>query len=912
MKQSPPAAMPWYRKDIAIGVLLAGGCVALFARACWNDFVNYDDPAYVTKNANVRAGLTGKSILWALTTNEQSNWHPLTWLSLEIDSQLFGLRAWGFHLTNLLLHTANTVLLFAVFRRMTGALFRSALVAVFFGLHPLHVESVAWAAERKDVLSTFFWLLTMAAYARYVARPGATPYLAMIVLFALGLTAKPMLVTLPFVLLLVDYWPLGRLRLETPHPNPVPPARGRGAAKGSPLPSGEKGGGEGPRSDSPLPSGERGRGEGSPAGGPTAAALVLEKAPLFLLTVLSSIVTFWAQQSGGAVSTLNAVPLWLRLETAVVGYAGYLFKMIWPTCLAPFYPLPADHFPTWQVAAAIILLSGVTGLALALRRRSPYLIVGWCWYLGTLIPVIGLVQVGLQASADRYTYVPLIGIFVAIVWAAADIVAYLHVPASVAAYAAGLTLGAGAVLTEVQLGHWRDTPTLWNHTIAVVPDSYVAYNNLGYYFAGEDDEGSLAQAKEYFEASLRLSPNFADARNNLGHSLAREGRLQEAIKFYTEALALNPRVAQVHNNLGLALARLGRLDEAADHFRQAFAIRPDYSMAHNNLGKLLAQRGQIREAQSELEEALRLNPENADAHANLGVLLQRVGDAQGAFDRFQTAIRLEPKNADAHNNLGMLFASQGKRDMAFDQFTEAVQLNPRLASAHYNLGVALAEQGKRAEAIDQYSEAVRLEPADLPSRNNLAWELLRAGRWQEAVTHLEELVREAPEFALAHDNLGIVLATQGKSDQALHHFQEAVRLQPTVAQFHCDLALALLERGDENAARTHFDEALRRETVWPQRTDATARELASDPDSRARNGVLALRLAKEVCAATNNQKAAYLDTLAASYAELGRFAEARAAAQRALAVAARDASADAAGIQSRLHLYENDAPFRRQ
>jgi tetratricopeptide (TPR) repeat protein len=909
MKQSPPPATSWYRQDIAVAVLLAAGCVAIFARACWNDFVNYDNFAYITQNANVRAGLTGKSVLWALTANEQSNWHPLTWLSLEVDSQLFGLRAWGFHLTNLLLHTANTVLLFAVFRRMTGALWRSALVAAFFGLHPLHVESVAWAAERKDVLSTFFWLLTMAAYARYVAKPGASPYLAMIVLFALGLTAKPMLVTLPFVLLLLDYWPLGRLRLETPHPNPSPPVRGRGAP-GTPLAKGERGRGEGARagsSDSPLRKGERGGGEGN-----RVLPLLLEKAPLFLLAILSSIVTFWAQHTGGAVSSLNQQPLVLRLETAVVGYAGYLFKMVWPTRLAPFYPLPAYHFPTWEIVTAVILLLGVTGLALALARRRAYLLVGWCWYLGTLVPVIGLVQVGLQASADRYTYIPLIGIFLAIVWAAADIVAYFHVPASVAAAAAGLPLAACALLTEVQLGHWHDTPTLWYHTIAAVPDSYVAYNNLGYYFAGEDDESSHAQAKEFFEASLRVSPNFPDAKNNLGRSLAREGRLQEAIKFYSEALALNPRFAQVHNNLGLALARVGRLDEAADHFRQAFTIRPTYSMAHNNLGKLLAQQGQIREAQAELEEALRLNPENADALANLGVLLQRAGDAQGALERFQTAIRLEPKNADAHNNLGMLFAAEGKRDMAFDQFTEAVQLNPRLASAHYNLGVALAEQGKRPEAIDHYAEAVRLEPADVPSRNNLGWELLRAGRWDQAMTHLEELVRLAPEFALAHDNLGIVLAILGKSDQALHHFQEAVRLQPAFAQFHCDLALALLERGDEKAARPHFDEALRREPSWPQRSDATARELASDPDGRARNGALALRLAKEVCAATNNQKAAYLDTLAACYAELGRFAEARAAAQRALAVAARDASADAAGIQSRLHLYENDAPFRRQ
>jgi tetratricopeptide (TPR) repeat protein len=895
MKQNPTVATATYRQDIVVAVLLAAGCVAVYARACGNDFVNYDDPTYVIKNPNVRAGLTGKSFLWALTSNAESNWHPLTWLSLEVDSQFFGLRPWGFHLTNLLLHAANTVLLFAVFRRMTGALWRSALVAAFFGLHPLHVESVAWAAERKDVLSTFFWMLTMAAYARYVARPTPAIYLGMIVLFVLGLTAKPMLVTLPFVLLLLDYWPLGRLRLKPARSSPSPPKQGRGA------------------DGTPPSSGEWGRGEGSTSGyrAVPPLTLFLEKMPLFLLTVLSSVVTFWAQNTGGAVSSLNQQPLALRLETAVVGYAGYLFKMVWPTRLGPFYPMPA-YFPTWQITATVLLLLSVTGLALALLRRCPYIIVGWLWYLGTLIPVIGLVQVGIQSSADRYTYVPLIGIFVAVVWGAADVVSHFRVPASIVGAAAGIPLAACAVLTELQVGHWHDTVTLWTHTIAAVPESFVAYNNLGYYFASEDDEESRAKALEYYKASLRVSPDFPDAKNNLGFSLAREGRLQEAIKFYSEALALNPRFAQVHNNLGLALAQVGRLEEAADHFRQAFTIKPNFSMAHNNLGKLLAQRGEIPEARAELEEALRLNPENPDALANLGVLLQRAGDTQGALEHFLKSIELEPKNADAHNNLGMLYAAQGKRDRAFEEFTEAVQIKPRLASAHYNLGVALAEQGKRAEAIDHYTEAVRLEPADLPSRNNLGWELLRAGRWDEAATQLEELLRLAPDFALAHDNLGIALAILGKKDQAFHHVEEAVRLQPTAAQFQCDLALALLERGEEKAARAHFDEALRREPGWPERSAATAREFASDPDERARNGALALRLAKEVCAATNNQKAAFLDTLAACYAELGQFAEARAAAQRALAVAARDASADAAGIQARLHLYERDAPFRRQ
>ena len=617
---------------------------------------------------------------------------------------------------------------------MTGALWRSALVAALFGVHPLRVESVAWAAERKDVLSTFFWMLTMGAYVRYVALPSKKRYLAMIAFFALGLTAKPMLVTLPFVLLLLDYWPLNRLN-------------------SSPLPSGERGRDEGSKSwplhPSPQPSPQRGEGAIqrllSPAGKRRrreGLALIVEKLPLFALTLISSIVTFWVQHTGGTVSTLEQLSLSIRLESALVEYVGYLTKTIWPMRLAPFYPLYADHLPVWQVAGSAILVVGFTALAWALRCRCSYFLVGWLWYLGTLVPVIGLVQVGLQSSADRYTYVPLIGIFLAGVWGAGDLVALLRVPATVRAVTAAVGLAAFAALTELQVGYWRDTPTLWTHTIAVVPNSYVAYNNLGYYFARADDENTQAQAKEYFEKSLRINATFPDAQNNLGHTLAREGKLQEAIKYYSDALALNPRFAQVHNNLGLALARVGRVDEAADHFREAFTIRPTYSMAHNNLGKLLAQRGQTSEARAELEEALRLDPENADADANLGVLLQREGDGQGALELFLTAIRLDPKNADAHNNLGMLLASQGKVDLAEQQFSEAVKHNPRLASAQYNLGVALAQQGKREEAIAHYIEAVRLEPADAQARNNLGRELLWAGRWNEAATHLAELVRQ--------------------------------------------------------------------------------------------------------------------------------------------------------------------------
>jgi tetratricopeptide (TPR) repeat protein len=872
---NPTGSTNRQNRELKVALLLAVGTVAVFARACGNDFVNYDDFPYVTQNANVRAGLTLKSIWWALTSTELANWHPLTWLSLQLDAQLFGLDPWGFHLTNVLLHAANVCLLFAFLQATTGALWSSAIAAALFAVHPLHVESVAWVAERKDVLSTFFWLLTMLAYARYARQPGPGRFALVMASYGLGLMAKPMLVTLACVLLLLDYWPLGRTGVV-----------------------------QSPKSDIGHWTLDIGLLQHS------LPRLLVEKIPLFAMAAASCAITLWAQSSGGTVSSLNQLPLSLRAQVALVGYAGYLAKMVWPWALAPLYPLPTETLPIWQLAGAAGLLVGVTTATLVLRRRCPYLAVGWFWYLGTLVPVIGLVQVGLQASADRYTYVPLIGIFIAIAWGGADLVARLALPRLLLACAVGLALAACAALTWVQLGYWRDSMSLWTHSLEVTPNNYVAYNNLGYVLALADDEESNAEALEYFQKTLRLNRNFADGNNNLGHALAREGKLQEAIEFYTRALEINPEYAQAHNNLGLALARVGRDEEAASHFKQAFAIMPSYSMAHNNLGKLLAQQGKIPAARAELEKALELNPENADAHTNLGVLFQGEGKLREALEQYQTAVRVEPKNADAHNNLGMMLAGQGKRDLALAHFKLAVKNNPKLASARYNLGVALAEQGQRQEAKEQYEKGLRLEPSDVQIRNNLAWELLQEGQWEAAKKHLLEAVRLEPKFALAHDNLGIVLAIQGNAEQALRSFEEAVRLEPRIARFHADLAHALSNKGDTKGSKEHYQEALRLDPNWPPTFARRARELASRPNGEDRNSALALWLALAACEATGYEGAQFLDTLAMAYAEAGRFQEAQATARRALDKSSQNPSLDTAGIQNRLRLYEASKPYR--
>jgi tetratricopeptide (TPR) repeat protein len=892
----------WHERCLATALVLAAGTLGLYARSCANQFVNYDDLGYVTQNANVQAGLTWASVRWAFQSTEQANWHPLTWLSLQLDYQLTGLEPWAFHLSNVLLHVANTVILFAVFYRMTGALWRSALAAAMFAWHPLHVESVAWVAERKDVLSSLFWMLTMAAYVGYLERPGAGRYLLMVALYGLGLMAKPMLVTLPFVLLLLDYWPLRRT-LE---------------GGGSMV---EDGGWrmEGKRSASGPPSIQHASPTTLHPPPFTFRLLLLEKLPLFALAAISCAVTLYAQGAGGAVSSLNQIRPLLRVENIIVGYAGYLEAMVWPTKLAPFYPLPMDLLPTEQVIAAAGLLACVSALAVGLWRRCPYLIVGWLWYLGTLVPVIGLVQVGLQSSADRYTYIPLIGIFMALSWGLGDLAGAVKQPRVVPALAAGVALSLCAVLTEVQLGYWHDSGTLWAHTIEATKNNYLAYNQLGYLLAKADNEEDNEQALQYFRKTLEINPSYPNANYNFGHALAREGRLQEAIEFYTRALEINPQYGQAHNNLGLALANVGRIPEAISHLRKALSIMPGFSMAHNNLGKLLAQQGETAEALLELRKAIELDSENAEAHANLAVLLERGGKPEEALQHYLTALRTQPNNADAHNNLGMMLArqaklenSQEKRDEAIKHFSEAVRYSPKLAIAQYNLGVALAEQGKRAEAVEHYAEALRLEPANVQCRHNLGWELMRLGRWEDAEKQLSEAVRLKPDFALAHNTLGRAFAIQGKNEEALRSFQEAVRLEPQSGQFQCDLAHELLGQGDAKAAQMHYQEALERYPNWPQGFSATAWEFATHVDPQRRNGPLAVLLAQEACEATSYQNVQYLDALAAAYAEVGRFADAQNTARRALAIAAKNQSAAASDLQARLQLYERNEPFRQR
>jgi hypothetical protein len=535
---------------VIVCLLLAMVVLALYWPATKFQFVNYDDLDYFVKNPHVQGGLGWKGLLWALGSGDMSNWHPLTWLSLMLDVTLFGSgEPAGPHFTNILFHAVNSALLFWLLRRLTGAHWRSAFVAGLFALHPLNVESVAWVSERKNVLSTFFWLLTLLAYVRYAqgrsnaerrassVRGDGSPldyYLALF-FFALGLMSKPMLVTLPFVLLLLDYWPLGRFEHSTVNPQPSAIWR-----------------------------------------------LAWEKAPFFLLSAVSCVVTFLVQQQGKAVQSIGRYPIGGRIENALVSYCRYLGKTFWPENLTIFYPHPG-HWPLVLVvlAAAFVLAASLAGLCWG--KRFPYFITGWFWFLGTLIPVIGLVQVGPQAMADRYAYVPLIGIFIIISWGAAEVFARWKLPKMIIAIMAGLVLTACASRTRDQLGCWQNDGALFRHAIAVTPNYLKGYLTLGNYY---ENQGFLNEAMDNYHTAIRIDPDNVAGHVKFGTILDQIGRTEEAVSEFREAVRLDPHGPEVRYNLGCELFRLGRRNEAIEQFKEALRLKPDFAIAEQSLHAL--------------------------------------------------------------------------------------------------------------------------------------------------------------------------------------------------------------------------------------------------------------------------------------------------------------------------------------
>ncbi len=558
---------------LAVCIALSMTTVAVFWQVRNHEFISFDDNDYVTENRYVQDGITLKGIAWAFSEPHAHNWHPLTWLSHMLDCQVFGLKPGPHHLVSLFFHIANTLLLFLILHRMTNALWQSAFVAGLFALHPLHVESVAWVAERKDVLSTLFWMFTMGAYAYYVERPGYKRYLFVLAFFLLGLMSKPMLVTLPVVLLLLDYWPLKRLQMATAGvrnaaATPGPASRAKKKQKSQQRPGKDTVHTKGNIESHVLWQEMR--------------PLLKEKIPFFAITILFCFITVYAQHR--IVKPMELYPLGLRIANAVISYVSYIGKMLWPVKLSIFYPYVGVALSSWQAISAVLVLMVITYLAIRTARRFPYLIVGWLWYLGTLVPVIGFVQVGLQSMADRYTYVPLIGIFIVIAWGAPELLnRWRHRRIALTTAAVGI-LFACVIMTYVQIGFWRNNIILYEHAIKVTSANAWAQNNLGYALALQ---GKREEAIARFQKAISIN-NPADAHYNLGIMLASQGKLDEAINQFRESIRISPDYAKAHNNLGNALFYQGKLDEAIANYREALRLNPDYALAQENLKNAMA------------------------------------------------------------------------------------------------------------------------------------------------------------------------------------------------------------------------------------------------------------------------------------------------------------------------------------
>jgi tetratricopeptide (TPR) repeat protein len=647
--------------------------VGLYAPVRDYPFISLDDTTYVSENSHLAAGLTWAGTAWVFTAVHGGNWHPITGLSHMLDVELFGLEPGWHHVTNVVLHVLSTLLLFLVLRRATGDWGPSLFVAALFAVHPLRVESVVWIAERKDVLSTFLLMLTIWSYVLYVQRRSRAWYVIAFVCGALGLMAKPMLVSLPFLLLLLDVWPLNRTRLSlqaAAHPTP-----------------------------------------GAPCGW---GRLVWEKLPFLFLAFTVSLITFFVQRYSGAVASADSVPLTLRVGNACVAYATYIWKMVWPLRLGIFYPL-RQNLPAWQVTVSVAALAGISALVVRLARRHPYLGVGWAWYVITLVPVIGLVQVGGQAMADRYTYVPLIGLFIMLAWGVPAVLSPAYRRASLVA-AVALVVGWSALTCE-QVRVWKDEETLWRHTLAVTPDSYVALNLLGklLYARGQVDEGT-----DDFAAAVRLSPTYADAHANLGIALMQRGRLEEAIGHYRAAIKTAPMVAEQHLDLGLALVQAGRTTEAIAEFRIALRIKPELAEAHAALGNILAQEGSLDDALKEFREALALNPALPDVRHLFGLALAASGRLDEAINEYKEALRVEPNSVALLADLGVALEKQGKTEEAVSVLAVAAQLAPDAETPHLYLGFALGAIGRRDEAVAQFEHVLRLNPKNETARRALA------------------------------------------------------------------------------------------------------------------------------------------------------------------------------------------------
>jgi tetratricopeptide (TPR) repeat protein len=714
-KKSAPT-MTEFRKILILSFGLAILVAGIFGQTFHHDFVNYDDPLYVYENPRVLGGLTPFNVAWSFTSSYATNWHPLTWLSHMLDVELYGLNPSGHHLTSVLFHALNAVLLFWLLRQLTGSLGPSFFAAAFFAVHPLRVESVAWIAERKDVLSGFFFLLTLLAYVRYARLPWSPwRYALVFFLFAAGLMAKPMLVTLPLILLLLDFWPLRRLA----------PAKSEPAFRWKSFALSRR--------------------------------TILEKIPLLILVLGSCVATLLAQQE--AVVSLANIPLAQRLANALVSCGVYLRQMVVPVDLAVLYPIPlkgVSFLPAFLSALGLLAISGATWFH---RRRYPYLLIGWLWYLIMLIPVLGVVQVGIQAHADRYTYLPHVGLFLGFVGLVADATgASLH-RSRILAGAATLLLGILAFLAHAQTSRWRNSFSLWNHALSSTTQNAVAHNNLAVTFLNAN---RTPEAFTHYWEALKIQPYYADALSGLGSAFEQSGNLEKARLCYLQALDTDPRHVVARQNLGLILSRMGRIAEAVAEYEKALEICPDSAEIHYNVANALVESGQADEAIARYQKALDIDPRHTGAWYNLGQLFQNQKKWEEAVEAFRHVLKINPHDAEAYNALGSVFHQIGQGEQALAAYEKAVNLRPHYAEAHNNLAVLFSQIGRSSEAIVHAGKALEINPRFAPTHYNLGRTLEAAGRTEEAILHYKQALEIQPDYVEARQRLDQALPQKKK------------------------------------------------------------------------------------------------------------------------------------------------------
>ena len=845
----------------------------MYAQVGWHEFVSYDDPKYVYENPHVTTGLTASNARWAFEIHGLSMWIPLTWLSHQALWEVFGDRAAGHHLVNVLLHAANVLLLFGVLKRMTTTLWSSALVAALFAIHPLHVESVAWVTERKDVLCGLFWMLTLWAYWCFTSQGGLWRYLLVVFSYTLAVMAKPLAVTLPCVLVLLDYWPLGRLKL----------------GQMTPIIGNEK---DWISSVQHRPSSRVG-------------LVLLEKTPLLGIAALASYLTILCQLETGAISSLETLPLPTRLANTTISYAAYLRKFLWPDDLAFFYPYP-KLLASWQLLTAVALLFFITMAVTWQGRRRPYLLVGWLWYVGVMVPMSGLVQGGSHSMADRFAYLPLVGVYAASAFGLNELVRKLPKIKWPLIYSISVALLILLPVSWLQIGTWRNSLVLYDQALRVTTENYIAHSNLG---SALEALGRSEKALAHFQEALQIKPEFAEARNGMGSALQSLGRPEEALAHHQEALQIKPDFAEARNNIGSALQAMGRPEEAIAHFQEALQMKPEFAEARNGLGNALQALGRLEEALAHYQEALQIKPNLAEAHNNMGSALQNLGRPEEALAHYQEALQIKTDFAGVHFNWGIALEGLGRPEEALAHYQEALRIKPDDAETYFKCGAIYEQLGKHELAVKNFDKAIELKPDYAMAYYNRGGIYRGVGDYEQTVGDYSMAIKLKADFVQAYFNRGIVFAQLRKWELALRDFNKLIELNPNDAGAYSNRGNLYATAGNFGLAVNDYTMAIKLNPDYSQAYNNLAWLLATCPDEQYRDGEKAVSAARRLCELLGWDDSSVLEILSASYAQSGRFAEAVKWQTKAIELAPAGSKAE---LQARLRLYKAGKPYRKK